>query len=124
MPGKNIDLSDENPLIHFISIGTRLVLKLHPLFDTAFYTARYAGELPEGMNPSPTFSQSAARPCFDHHPLFDSSWYLAQHPQLRGQNPLLHYLTDGWRASAAPPIRRRALSPEASRRDGRRRQPA
>ena len=95
--GQNIDLGDENPLIHFIRIGTRSGLKPHPLFDTAFYAARYAGDLPEGMNPLTHFLTIGGAAGFDPHPLFDSSWYLAQHPQLRGQNPLLHYLTEGWR---------------------------
>ena len=100
--GQNPDLGDDNPLIHFIRIGTGMGLKAHPLFDTTFYTTRYAENLPEGMHPLSHFLKIGGAAGFDPHPLFDSSWYLAQHPQLCGQNPLLHYLTDGWRAGAAP----------------------
>ena len=41
---------------------------------------------------------------FDPHPLFDGAWYLSQHPELRErrQNPLIHYLTEGWWQGTSP----------------------
>jgi GT2 family glycosyltransferase len=39
----------------------------------------------------------------DPHPLFSTSYYLAQIPSLGAQqNPLLHYLTTGWRMGLSP----------------------
>ena len=48
-------------------------------------------------------AQSVLRHVFEH-PIFDTAWYLAQHPDVRQrqQNPLVHYLTEGWRSGFAP----------------------
>jgi GR25 family glycosyltransferase involved in LPS biosynthesis len=98
------DLGRQNPLVHFIRVGTALGRKPHPLFETEFYLSRYGAKIPQGMHPLDHFLTLGGQAGFDPHPLFDSAWYLARHPELRqhGQNPLVHYLTEGWRQGAAP----------------------
>ena len=97
------DLGQENPLIHFINVGTALGRKPHPLFDTKLYLSRYAAMIPQGAHPLTHFLTVGGASGFDPHALFDCAWYLSRHPQLQGrQNPLVHYLTEGWRTGAAP----------------------
>jgi len=98
------DPGQENPLLHFIQVGTELGRKPHPLFDLEFYRSRYAAKIPRGMHPLAHFLTIGGQAGLDPHPLFDSAWYLSRHPQVgkRGQNPLVHYLAEGWRQGAAP----------------------
>ena len=36
------------------------------------------------------------------NPLFDAQWYLEKYPDVRGTDPALHYLADGWREGRDP----------------------
>jgi len=98
------DLGDENPLVHYIRVGAALKRNPHSLFDSGFYVARHAEQIPPGINPLAHFLGEGGLAGCDPHPLFDTAWYLLQHPEVRerGQNPLVHYLTEGWRLGYPP----------------------
>ena len=72
----------------------------NPLFDTAFFTAKYPESIVEGQDPLVFYVRCGLERELWPNPLFDASHYLTLHPEVRvaGINPLSHYITHGSRS--------------------------
>lgn len=68
-----------------------------PLFDAAWYRARYPDVAASGIDPAWHYLQYGSREGRDPGPGFDAAYYLAQSPDVAaaGHDPLLHYLRSG-----------------------------
>jgi GT2 family glycosyltransferase len=75
----------------------------HPLFDPAWYRARYP-DLGSTMPPLRHYLSAGGWELRAPHPLFDPAHYLAQWPaeRVRAVTPLSHYVQVGARAAASP----------------------
>lgn len=78
-----------------------VVLAGHPLFDHAWYRARYLSGQP-GADPVAHYLWLGAAAGQDPHPLFDTAWYAARHPGLGLANPFADYLRRGMAADEDP----------------------
>ncbi len=76
----------------------------NPLFDHAWYRARYADVAAAGVDAWWHFLRHGAVEGRDPNPLFDSDWYLSRYPEVarEGLNPLLHYWEHGARSGYEP----------------------
>lgn len=76
----------------------------NPLFDHAWYLARYADVAAAGVDAWSHFLRRGAAEGRDPNPLFDSDWYLSRYPEVAraGHNPLLHYWQHGAHAGYEP----------------------
>jgi glycosyltransferase involved in cell wall biosynthesis len=80
------------------------LIKSSPLFDEAWYLARYPDVRGARSDAAWHYLIHGAEEGRDPGPEFDSDWYLAQNPDVRvaGLNPLLHYLRYGAAEKRAP----------------------
>lgn len=79
-------------------------IRLHPLFDAAWYAARYGDVAILGADPAQQFLTYGRLLGRSPGPGFDSAFYLAQYADIGEQNPLLHY-------AALPKDRPRPVTP-------------
>ena len=88
----------ECPLLHFFLHEGKI--DPHVLFDSHYYRSKV--DFPSEI--FPIVHYMSARPKFDPHPFFSSLQYLASRPDVAstGENPLVHYLTSGFRESCSP----------------------
>jgi len=70
---------------------------VRPLFDSAWYLARYPDVARAGCDPFRHYLEHGAWEMRNPNPLFDSDWYLETYPDVArsGVNPLVHYQTIG-----------------------------
>lgn len=89
------------PLVHYLVTGAREGRAPHALFDVAWYGRRHAQALAAtGMSPLEHYVRTGQAAS---HPLFDAGHYLAQSgPLPDGDDPLAHYLREGWREGLSP----------------------
>ena len=99
------DETVSDPISHYLEYGSKRGIDPNPLFDSDYYTTRYAAHLDESTNPFVHFIQSGARQGFDPSPLFQTIYYRQSNldVQTSDLNPLLHYLKFG-RAEGRMPI--------------------
>jgi len=91
---QNPDATDD-PIVHYLRQGAAEGRNPHPLFDTAWYLARYSDVRESGANPLVHFLRRGAREGRDPGPLFSSAWVLERHPRAAKLGPLKAYLRLG-----------------------------
>lgn len=91
-------------LTRYLSDEAYFGLSTHPLFDCAYYRARYLADEPEPVHPLYHYLMKGWKVGNNPHPKFTNDWYLQQVPQLRERpgNPLAHYLQAGMRDNLWP----------------------
>ena len=79
-------------------------LRDSPLFDAAFYLARYPEIAAAGHDPVAHYVWVGAGQGAMPSPYFDGTWYLSRHPDVAasGENPLLHWIRAGAAAGHDP----------------------
>ena len=91
-----------NPLLHYVSTGSREGLAPHPLFSPAFYRAQLRGH-DRHKEPLEHYLKVGWRNGLSPHVLFDSDYYCSQaKPNGYEGSPLTHYLEVGWRHGFSP----------------------
>jgi GT2 family glycosyltransferase/glycosyltransferase involved in cell wall biosynthesis len=87
----------QDPLSHFLSVGSGMGLCPSPLFDTQWYKENNPDVVRTGNNPLAHYLRFGAYEGRSPNPLFDSTWYLNAYPDIRasGLNPLVHYMRYG-----------------------------
>jgi len=93
------DIGPVSALAHYLSAGAAAGFDPHPLFDSRWYAARYAADIPAGTAPLMHFLKEGASGRFNPSPHFDSDVYLARYSDVAatGQNPLAHFILGGAR---------------------------
>jgi glycosyltransferase involved in cell wall biosynthesis len=93
----------EEAIAHYDVEGQHEGANPHPLFDTAWYLARYPEAAAPGSNPLLHFIEHSPVEEQDPSPFFDTAYYYAQVPRLHknGKNALVHYV-DPEQRSAHP----------------------
>ena len=96
--------SKYQPLIHYVLWGAREGRRPHPLFDPAYYMARYPDVARSQCEPLSHFLQHGAGDQRSPIPLFDSRYYIETYPEVRssGINPLVDFVNIGWREGRNP----------------------
>ncbi|HEY5743330.1 MAG TPA: glycoside hydrolase family 99-like domain-containing protein [Terrimicrobiaceae bacterium] len=84
--------SDIEPLAHFLKHGAREGRRPHPLFDPAWYAGFNRHSMAPGENPLTHYVTRGWKEGCDSHPSFNISLYLKANPEVRGEDPLAHYL--------------------------------
>ncbi|HEY5301086.1 MAG TPA: glycosyltransferase, partial [Acetobacteraceae bacterium] len=76
---------------------TDLADQLRPLFDAAFYLAKYPDLTAARVEPLDHYTHVGLQEGRDPNPFFDSTWYRDHNPDVAASDmdPLLHYLTAG-----------------------------
>lgn len=87
----------QDPLNHFLSVGSGMGLYPSPLFDTRWYKENNPDVVRCGNNPLAHYIRFGAYEGRRPNPLFDSTWYLNAYSDIRaaGLNPLAHYMRYG-----------------------------
>ncbi|QDI82175.1 glycosyltransferase family 4 protein [Methylorubrum populi] len=85
-----IEIEINRAVWHYVTIGDRLRLKTHRLFDTHYYHDVYRDVEPAGMTALHHFVEHGARENRNPHPAFDCSHVRLQ--TLSDENPLLSYI--------------------------------
>jgi hypothetical protein len=82
---------------HYLQLGHKKGIDPNPLFDSDYYTTRYAAHIDESINPFIHFIQHGSRLGFDPCRLFQTAFYCDSNPEVRdsGISPLLHYVRFG-----------------------------
>lgn len=93
-------IKEDTPLAAFLATSAEKAVSSHPLFDADYYASQQP--IPsEGSSLRHFLSGKggSARP----HRLFIPAYYRSQIPSLaRETSPLLHYLSEGWKAGLKP----------------------
>ena len=93
------------PWKHYLRIGRARGFKPNALFDPVWYVERYPDVASSGVEPLDHYYYWGAIEGRDPGPLFSTASYVAAHyrrdpgSDMRGLNPLLHYLRYGYRSS-------------------------
>ncbi|MCA1586177.1 MAG: class I SAM-dependent methyltransferase, partial [Acidobacteria bacterium] len=83
-----------------VTLRAYRLLKSSPLFDAAYYRATNADVAAADVDPLLHFVVFGVREGRSPHALFDSRYYASARGSLpAGTNPLLDFLSDGWRAN-------------------------
>lgn len=93
-----------SPLVQYLLSGGREDRDPHPLFHSAWYRARHAGEIAAtSVTPLEHYAGLGAGRGDAPHPAFDVAHYLAQAPDLApGEDPASHYVRAGAAAGLSP----------------------
>jgi hypothetical protein len=94
------------PLGHFLRFGARDGRNPNPVFDCAYYLGRYPDVAASGINPLAHFSADGWRERRRPSQAFDTDHYLSTHRNLRGENPVAHFLESGRRRGRSIAARR------------------
>jgi hypothetical protein len=96
----DVEASGQEPLSHYLVEGADEGRQPGLYFDPDWFgkTSGASGSLADYLEGG--WRKTGASP----HPLFDTAWYLSQNPDVAatGVEPLLHYVSDGWRQHRAP----------------------
>ena len=97
--------SADDALAHYLARGHAAGLDPTPLFDGAWYRARYLAGSDEPGAPLLHFLRHAVDDRVSPNPFFDTDYYFAQRPALheRRGNPLVHYVLNARDETAAYP---------------------
>ncbi len=95
------ELSDSDPLAHYLAQGWREGVRPHILFDPDFYFA-HRPDLQRSIEPLEHFARHGWREGAQPHPAFSVPFYLSQQPDLGVLDPLTHYVMTGWREGLSP----------------------
>ena len=80
------------PLAHFLEGGAQEGLKPNPLFDPAWYTGFNRHSMAPGDNPLTHYVTRGWKEGCDPSPSFNISLYVKANPEVRNEDPLVHYL--------------------------------
>ncbi len=97
--------SRQNPLAHFISIGAAEGRNPNPLFDLKYYHSQLTGWEESVGNLLQHYCRIGADKGLNPHPLFHTRFYQQQCEDIAEsleQNPLFHFLTEGFRLQLNP----------------------
>jgi hypothetical protein len=93
------------PLAHYLAVGDAQGRAPHPLFDARGYRARHGVKVAASrLTTLRHFEVIGAGAGYDPHPLFDLRYYVGRCEAVArsGENPLIHYLRQGWRDGLDP----------------------
>ena len=89
-------VSGLSPLVHYLREGAKAGFDPNPWFDTDKYALEYPEAADFPGSPLLHYMQIGSGNRFNPHPLFDAQWYCSNYEnQLKGADPLVHYLTTG-----------------------------
>ena len=87
---------NENPLVHYLTVGSTSRLSPHPLFDYSAYTAAIPELQSSTIDPVRFYLKGGHRSNVSPHILFDHAWYRGNNPDIPlSVAPLAHYLAFG-----------------------------
>lgn len=89
------DVSADDPLGHYLTIGWRESRDPGPLFDSDWYLAVYPAAGHAGQNPLLHFLAHGHDEVLRPNPLFDAMWYRTQNGIPVGVDPFTHYVLWG-----------------------------
>lgn len=98
---KNPDATHSNltPLEHYRTIGWKLNVRPHPLFDVVWYLQQNPDVAAAGHEPLQHYLEHGWKNGRAPHRFFDPDYYLQTFPDVlaKNQEPLGHYLQTGWK---------------------------
>lgn len=115
--------SDDDPIRHYIATGWKKNYNPSPDFDTKWYLDKNVDVKKDGINPfvhyinygkkegrlpkSPDSPSGQANVDDDYRTiessnLFDKKWYLEKYLNNSNEDPIKHYLTEGWKQNYNP----------------------
>ena len=94
---------DENPLLHYFQSGASQLRPFHPLFDVRAYVIQTGTVVNQERNVLLHYLQNGPARALELHPLFDREYYVTHSGVPTSvHDPLLHYLTVGYREGRNP----------------------
>ncbi len=90
-----VNYSDDELLLHYLSLGWKQGVNPHPLFSVHWYLEQYEDVRKSQINPLIHYILHGWKEGREPHPLFSGALYHRYYSDTSKLNPLVHYLNYG-----------------------------